>query len=914
MRSRPRLLLILAALLIPGAAVAAPTLVRTLPNKVTVITREVRTRPLACIEAWVRVGGRDESAQERGITAILAQQLFDATEKYEAGELEKEILSIGGTLSSESGYGYTLYTITVPARFVDRAVDCLSEALIRPKITTLFLDQGKAKARRAVRGVLSTATGPSLNLMRATLWAGTPMAAPYAVPEIEIANVSLTTLKRFFAEHYVAENLTIVATGDVDSEALSAKLEHALADMPRGRASTPRRLTDRPFEGPKVIVTANPPEASGAAVTIGFRGPAGGSADALALHALLALLVDSPTSRFQRRLAEGAREYAGMEATRGFEVEGGVFSVALQVPPERIQDAERVLLGEIEKMKNAPVTSEEFETAIRTVVAQDLFPQADLEGLGRATAIAYLQGQTGSDEVYFDRLRALRPEDLTAVARKYLDFKGAVFVEMAPDTVLKATGATKDPERRIQEKESIAVAAYRGGPSVIASKDGDRRSRVDAPLRKIPSEPIPSGRRFVEQTNLAGGMRLITGEDWSAPVATVAVYLLGGVRYETEANNGITALAREALMNSDDPAHPGSTYRLALTRLGRLVPYQDRDMWGYSISVPSWSLDEAMQILADMMVHARVDTVTVDASRLNLLNAYDRWHQDDVAQRRWFIFPTKYETSGYRLPALGNRLNLASISQSEILDFYKRFIVRPNVVVAVFGAVRTEDAKAGVERTFRDVPDRPFHPGPLAEEGEFTGEREKWELGEGPRSSVTVAFNGPRVSSPDMPAMYVVNSLLSGPRGWFPKWVLSQNVVVSANSIVSQAIDESPIIATIETDGMTQEEPGVKLLLRQFKKVALLPLVGEELSDDLKNAKALAAGSYLMLFTSNTSRAFQWARASLFRLPPDHVLSLPAKIDAIAPDDLVSVGLKYFQRDDWNPRPYAICETRPGGW
>jgi zinc protease len=914
MLSRYRFLLVAAALLQPAACGAAPTLVRTFPNKVTLITREVRTRPIACIEAWVRVGGREESPQERGVSAILAQQLFGTTQKYARGDLEKEILSVGGTLSSESGYGYSLYTITVPARFVDRAVDCLSEALLRPTLDSYFLDQGKAKARRAVRAPLSTATGSSLNQVRATLWAGTPMAAPYAVPEIEIANVSLTVLKRFFTEHYVAENLTIVATGDVDSEVLSQKLEAAFQDMAQGRASVPRRLTEKPFEGPKVLVTPNPPDAVGGAITIGFRGPAGGTADALAISALLALLVDSPTSRFQRRLGEGAREFTAAEATRGFEEEGGMFSVALRVPPDHVQDAEGLLLGEIERVKSTPITSEEFDTAIRTVVAQDLFPQAELEGLGRATAVAAYQGDVGSDEVYTDRLRALKPEDLTAVARKYLDWKGAVLVEMAPDSLLRATGVTKDPERRLSEKESVAAAAYKGGPSVLASSDGDRRSRVDALLKKIPSEPVQSGRRIAVRTPLGGGMRLISGQDWSAPMATVGVYLLGGVRYETDADNGLTALAREALMNCDDPAYPGLTYRQALTRLGRLVPYQDRDMWGFSLSVPAWSAEEAMGILGDMMTHAKVDTVTVDASRLNVLNAFDSWKDDDEAQRQRLIFSTKYETSGYRLPALGNRLNLASIPQTEILDFYKTFIVRPNVIVTVFGAVRTEDAKAWAERSFRDVPDRPFDPGPIGKVKELKEEREKWELGEGARATVTIAYNGPPASSPDMPSMYVVNSLLSGPRGWFQKWVLTQNVVVNANSIVAQAIDESPIIATVETDGMTQEEPGVALLQRQFKKVALLPLVGKELSDDFDNAKIHAVGSYLMLFTSNTSRGFQWARADLFLLPPDYVVSLSAKMDALTPDDLVSVGLKYFQKDDWNRRPFAICETRPGGW
>ena len=164
-----------------------------------------------------------------------------------------------------------------------------------------------------------------------------------------------------------------------------------------------------------------------------------------------------------------------------------------------------------------------------------------------------------------------------------------------------------------------------------------------------------------------------------------------------------------------------------------------------------------------------------------------------------------------------------------------------------------------------------------------------------------------------MPALYVINSLISGPKGWFAQFVLQMPGIISASSIVAQAVDESPIIASITTDNLGNEEMGAKLLFRQFKKVALLPLVGL-LEPDLVSAKQHAAGSYLMLFTSNTSRAFQWARAELFELGPDYPLTLAAKMDAVSSDDLTSVGLKYFQKDDVNRQPYAICETRPGGW
>jgi predicted Zn-dependent peptidase len=113
--------------------------------------------------------------------------------------------------------------------------------------------------------------------------------------------------------------------------------------------------------------------------------------------------------------------------------------------------------------------------------------------------------------------------------------------------------------------------------------------------------------------------------------------------------------------------------------------------------------------------------------------------------------------------------------------------------------------------------------------------------------------------------------------------------------------------------GPLQEEDMVKLMFRQIKKAALLPLHGD-LAPDLVNAKTLAAGGYDMALDSNPTRALQFARAELFGLGIDYPILLPAKIEGITSNDLLRIGLKYFQKDQWTRAPYAICETRPGGW
>src|SRR5512139_598347 len=408
---------LLPALLLAAPAGAAPHLVRTFPNKITLVTREVRTRPLVCLQAWVRAGSRDETRQERGVAGVIAQQLFATTQNFKEGELEKEIQNLGGTISSESGFGYTLYSITIPSRSANRAVDLLAEALLRTRLDARFVEQGIAKARRSVRGALGTPEGQAVNAARAALWAGTPLGGPYAVPELEIAGITLPLVERFYRSRYVAENLLLVATGDVDSEEIAARLQAAFASMPHGTATVSKAYAPPAYSGPRIAVEKSPADVSGAGITAAWRGPAGGTADAIALDVLLALLVDSPTSRFRTRLADKATEFLDASATRGFEREGGFLAISLATAPDRVLDAEGVLLGEIEKVKSTPIDPEDFQTALRTVIARDLFPSAEVEGLGRATALSLLQaGKPGADEVYIDRLRAVRPEDLVAVA------------------------------------------------------------------------------------------------------------------------------------------------------------------------------------------------------------------------------------------------------------------------------------------------------------------------------------------------------------------------------------------------------------------------------------------------------------------------------------------------------------------
>ncbi|HKQ18314.1 MAG TPA: insulinase family protein, partial [Candidatus Eisenbacteria bacterium] len=709
-------LLLTAAPAAVPVALAAPHLVRMLPNKMNVIVRENRTRPLVAVQVWVNVGARDETRTERGASSVLAYLPYEATAKRKQSEMQKEVRGFGGTIGSESGYSQVVYNMTVPARHLTQALDVLSDALIRPVFDTLTFDQAMAKARRDSRGAYSTAGGASLAEVRAALYDGSPLAAPLRVPEMEVAALTPSILQRFYKANWVAENLTVVIVGDVEAEDTAQKVAAAFNEMPRGKANARSRVSLKNFNGPRILERSPGAETQGVSVTAGFRAPEWGSADAVALDVLMALLVDSPDSRFQRRLHEGTGEVLSAAAQRAIDADGGIVTISLEIGPGRAADAEALLVQEIEKARGIPVTQAECDAAIRAVLARDTLTQSELWGLARVAGLAWFQGRPGADEVYWQRVRAVRPEDLVAVAQKYLDWKQAAVVEMMPSSMADSLGLRGGLERRIKEKQALYEGTYRSGPRPTASADAERRARIDAPISSIPAAPFDAGRGRVERTTLPGGLRVLASEDRSVPSVTVCVYLGGGVRYENDNTNGISSLLRETMLNSNDPKAPGLTYRQSLGAMGRLAPYQDRDMWGVSVAVPSTDWKEALARLGSMFATPDLDTVTVDATRIFLLTAYDNWLEDDEAQRQRLIFSTKYEVSGYRLPGIGNRSTLVRMPNSLVEEWHKKFIVRPNLVVAVFGDVRPAEVGPAVDQAFKGVASRPFKPGLIAKE------------------------------------------------------------------------------------------------------------------------------------------------------------------------------------------------------
>src|SRR5262249_5841685 len=104
MSARGRLVLVLVLLAGcasggPGGRAAVSRRPRrdVLPNGVVLIAQEHRASDVVALQLWMRVGGRDETADELGLSHYLEHMLFKGTPTRPPGSIDALIEGLGGT-------------------------------------------------------------------------------------------------------------------------------------------------------------------------------------------------------------------------------------------------------------------------------------------------------------------------------------------------------------------------------------------------------------------------------------------------------------------------------------------------------------------------------------------------------------------------------------------------------------------------------------------------------------------------------------------------------------------------------------------------------------------------------------------------------------------------------------------------
>ena len=416
----------------PGATEGGPPAPRreVLPNGVVLVSLEHRASEVVALQLWMRVGGRDESPDELGLSHYLEHMLFKGTPTRPPGSIDRLIEGVGGRSNAFTSYDYTHYDLVVPAAQLRTGVELLADIAVNAGFNQGDMDAERKVVLEEMRLTEDNAENYMNRREFELAYEPHPYGRSLLGPPETIRALTRETLSRYYKKMYVPRHMTLVVVGAVSpADARTAALATfgRLPDAPASRADVPAL---RPLDRERRADVTRPEQQG--FLGIAWRTAPVNDRDVYAVDLLTYILGDSPSSRLNVALRERDRLVFSIDSNYSAWERAGLVTVTARLDPANLDRAEASIVEVIRGVRERGVTEAELKRAIVTAEANYAFDIETAEGLAKTYGQAETTWTIDNEVAYLSRLRQITAAEVQTVARKYFGDDNYARVRFVP--------------------------------------------------------------------------------------------------------------------------------------------------------------------------------------------------------------------------------------------------------------------------------------------------------------------------------------------------------------------------------------------------------------------------------------------------------------------------------------------------
>ena len=701
---------------IPSEAVSK----KILDNGLIVLVVSSPVTDLVSINLAIKSGSAGEGERLGSGTAHFTEHMvFRGTPTRKAGDIEKEVKSYGGTMNGGVMQDFTVYYITLPARYLDKAV-----AMLKDMVQNASFDQKEFdKEREIILNEINMDNDDPDRVLIKRLNETAYTTHPYRYPCMgypdKFKALSREDLVSYYRDTYVPNKMILTIAGGIDPDMAIAAVEsqfknigapdYAVRDL---APAEPLQIARRDYQEEAQVSLAY--------MAMGFHSTRLASEDLCAMDVLSMILGRGDNSRLNRSLVKGKLLAHTVSAWNYTPKEPGLFVITAITDRDDLKDAQAAVLEEIERIKNAPVSDVELETARRMALSDLIFERQTIDGL--SSDIGKSEAMTGSrdfSERYVAKIRAVTRDDIKTVASRYLTEDNLTLVELVPS-------GTKDA----------------APPSAGAS------SRSETMIREL----------------LANGLKVIVRPDRRSPIVSISAAMLAGLSAERPESNGVSNITSRMLLKGTK-TRSEADIKGAVDRLGgNISNFSGYNSIGINLVVLKQDLDFALELLYDILNNPVFPEEELEKEKALVL-AEIKEEDDDIFQRaanelRVMLF----KGSQYSMRTIGESGTVSAMSRGDVNAFYNAYCSANNATISVSGDVDPEAVIKKMDERFRNF--RTGQAPAVTARKEKNGERAFRDLTMNKDQSVVlIGFETVDNKDPDRFALEVISSILSGSSG-----------------------------------------------------------------------------------------------------------------------------------------------------
>ena len=398
-----------------------------------------------------------DDARRKEIQHEVNQLNIKASQYAIPNEFNRLTSKYGGSgLNAGTSYDFTFYHNTFSSQFIEQWCELNSHRLIHP-VFRLF--QGELETVYEEKNMYTDEPAAMLlEQITAKLFEGTPYAYPIVGSTENLKNPKLSDMEAFYKKYYVASNMGLVLSGDIDPVTVMPLLERTFGRLERGVKPVRDKIVAPPIQGRPEYKVLFPMPIIGMSALI-FRGPTDYETDAPALKVAMRLLSNDNKTGLLDELTNKNRVYLSQAEHLAFNQTGAVMVMVVPKLFCKVKTAENLCLEQIDKLLNGGFTDEQLQ-AVKLMMLRD--NESSLESITKRSEemVAAMAAGVSWDE--YLRLKQgvadVTRNDVIAVSRKY--FTENYFRFHKKNGRVKAEQIAKPEYTPVRPKNSDAKSAF----------------------------------------------------------------------------------------------------------------------------------------------------------------------------------------------------------------------------------------------------------------------------------------------------------------------------------------------------------------------------------------------------------------------------------------------------------------------
>ena len=660
---------------------------KVLDNGMTVLVNSVHTIPKVSLQIWYNVGAKDEKTGEKGLAHLIEHMIFKGTQEL-LSESDINVLThkLSGSCNAFTWYDYTGYLFYLPSHNRKKILPVIADCMSNCSFNDDHLNSEMKAVIQELKMRRDDYGGSLIEDLLTSIFADHPYHYPVIGYKQDLWSVRGKDLKKFYKEHYIPNNATLVVVGDVSSDhvfniaqkyfgSIKQKSDYKRPSFYYNKDIVSKQVTFYRDVKQSLIVNAF--------VVPGFYEKVDHIIDLLVL-----ILGSGKASRLYKKLVDELQLVTSISASSWNLFEYGLFIISFE--PKRMEDVatiELLINEEIASIVKGGLRDDEMQRAVKKLQMQYYKLLEDMEQQAYKIGESFLA--TGDENYAFEYLS----EPIEQLRKKA---QNLVEAYMRPSIMHK--GAILPLPKEEKEQWALLQQFSDQEDKKILS-ERIRYTPVEPPRYALTIEP-EKAKKFhfphARKAELSNGVRVLSYNNNTTPKINLILDLKAKAYYDPEDKQGLYGFVARMLSEG--------TSKYTATELAH--EFESRGMsfsvypGSIAISMLAQDLPKGLELLYEILTDSIFDEKCIEKVRTQILVDIKNFWDEPYYFAGQLLKEQIYKGHPYSKNSLGTEESIKSITRDDLVEFYKKYISPNGAKISIVGDFSGYNLEKELEQIF----------------------------------------------------------------------------------------------------------------------------------------------------------------------------------------------------------------------